>query len=51
MEILRENNVMKKKKKLCLENKINLIYYVPKFFEEYMSEDDIYFTDLNELIN
>lgn len=40
-----------KKKKLCLENEVHLIYYVPKFFEEYMSKDDIYFTDLNELIN
>ena len=39
-----------KKKKLCKENNIHLIYYVPKIFVKYMEDDDIYFSDVNELI-
>lgn len=38
------------KKKLCKENDILLIYYLNKSFVKYLQQDDIYFTDLNELI-
>ena len=32
-----------RKKKLCKENNIHLIYYVPSIFSKYMDNDDIYF--------
>lgn len=41
----------KRKKKLCKENDIHLIYYVPSIFIRYMDKDDIYFSDVEELIN
>ena len=41
----------KRKKKLCKENNIHLIYYVPSIFSKYMDKDDIYFSDAEELIN
>ena len=40
-----------RKKKLCKENDIHLIYYVPLIFSKYMDKDDIYFSDAEELIN
>lgn len=40
-----------RKKNLCRENNVHLIYYLPPVFAEYMSDDDIYFTDVNELVN
>ena len=40
-----------RKKKLCRDNNIHLIYYLPPVFAEYMSDDDIYFTDVNELVD
>ena len=39
------------KKKLCKENNIHLIYYLNKIFVKYLQPDDIYFTDLNKLID
>ena len=41
----------KKKKKLCKENNVHLIYYVPEIFAEFMDKDDICFTDVNNLID
>lgn len=41
----------KRKKKLCKENGVKLIYYVNKRFEGYMKEDDIYFTNTDDLLN
>ena len=40
-----------KKKQLCKENNVHLIYFVPEIFAQYMSEDDIYFTNTNDLID
>lgn len=40
-----------RKKRLCKENGVHLIYYVPDIFAEYMKEDDIFFTNTNDLIN
>lgn len=40
----------KRKKKLCKENNIHLIYYVPKIFTEYMDKEDIFFTNVNDII-
>lgn len=40
-----------RKKKLCRNNNVHLIYYLPPVFTEYMSDDDIYFTDVNELVD
>ena len=34
-----------RKKKLCKENSIDLIYYIPEEYVSYMSVDDIFFTD------
>lgn len=34
-----------RKKKLCKENSIDLIYYIPEEYVLYMSDDDIFFTD------
>ena len=39
-----------KKKKICKNNNIHLIYYVPSIFSKYMKDDDIYFTDVEDLI-
>ena len=41
----------RKKKQLCKDNNVHLIYYLPPVFAEYMSDDDIYFTDVNELVD
>lgn len=40
-----------RKKRLCKENGIHLIYYVPDIFSQYMKEDDIYFTNTDDLID
>lgn len=40
-----------RKKQLCKDNNVHLIYYLPPVFAEYMSDDDIYFTDVNELVD
>ena len=39
-----------RKKTLCSENGVKLIYFTEKKFVEYMNEGDVYFTDVNELI-
>ena len=40
-----------KKKKLSIENNVTLVYYLDKKFEKYMNPDeDIYFTDKEDLI-
>lgn len=39
-----------KKKKICKDNNIHLIYYVPSIFSKYMKDGDIYFTNINDLI-
>lgn len=40
-----------RKKQLCKDNNVHLIYYVPEFFSEYMSDDDIFFSKINDLID
>ena len=40
-----------RKKRLCKENGVHLIYYVPDIFSQYMKEDDIYFTNTDDLID
>ena len=39
-----------RKKRLCKENGVHLIYYVPDIFSQYMKEDDIYFTNTDDLL-
>ena len=39
-----------RKKSLCQEHGIRLIYYLPKEYVSYMAEDDTFFTDSGELI-
>ena len=40
-----------KKKKLSIENNVTLVYYLDKKFEKYLnSDEDIYFTDKEELL-
>ena len=39
-----------RKKRLCKENNVHLIYYVPEIFAEYMKEDDIFFTNTEDLL-
>lgn len=39
-----------RKKRLCIENGVHLIYYVPEIFSSQMKEDDIFFTNTEELI-
>ncbi len=41
----------RKKKQLCKENNVHLIYYVPEIFAEFMKDDDIFFTDVNNLMD
>ena len=41
----------RRKKEICDNNNIKLIYYLDKQFLEYMSEDDIYFTKTDDLID
>lgn len=40
-----------RKKQLCQENGVKLIYFLDKKFTIHMKEDDIYFSKLNELID
>ena len=40
----------KRKKQLCEENGVKLIYYLNKEHNEYMNKDDIYFNDVEKLI-
>lgn len=40
-----------KKKKLCFENNIKLVYFLDEKNAKYLNEDDIYFTNVEELIN
>lgn len=40
----------KRKKRLCKENGVNLIYYLDKRFNSYMEEDDIYFNKKEDLL-
>lgn len=39
-----------RKKKLCKENGLKLIYFLDKQFEKYMQPDDAYFTDKDEMV-
>lgn len=39
-----------KKKELCKENGTKLIYFLDEEYNKYMKEDDIYFNDVNSLI-
>ena len=39
-----------RKKEICAKNNIRLIYYLENRFAEYMQEDDIYFTNTEDLI-
>lgn len=39
-----------RKKRLCKENNVHLIYYVPEIFAEYMKEDDVFFTNAEDLL-
>jgi hypothetical protein len=39
------------KKRKCNEQGIKLIYYLDKKFNKYMDEGDIYFNDVNTLID
>lgn len=48
LEVVKERD--QRKKRLCKENNIHLIYYVPPIFIKYMDENDIYFSDIEELI-
>ena len=50
-QLLYVQELDKRKKRLCKENDIHLIYYVPSIFIKYMDKDDIYFSDTEELIN
>lgn len=43
-------NLDKKKKKICKENNIILIYFLDKRFVKNLEPDDCYFTDVNELL-
>ena len=41
----------RRKKRLCQENNVTLVYYLDKKFEKYLNPDeDIYFTDKEELL-
>ena len=39
-----------RKKKLSKENGVKLIYFMNDYYSKYMQEDDVYFTDLDEMI-
>ena len=39
-----------RKKRLCIENDVHLIYYAPEIFSSQIKEDDIFFTNTEELI-
>lgn len=48
-ELCKERDL--KKKKLSIENNVTLVYYLDKKFEKYMNPDeDIYFTDKEDLL-
>lgn len=38
------------KKKLCKENDIQLVYFLPHKYEKYMEQNDVYFTDKDKLL-
>lgn len=40
----------KKKKELCKNNNIKLIYYLENKYNKYMKEDDVYFNNVNVLV-
>lgn len=40
----------KKKKQLCREHNVTLIYYLEKKFEKFIKEDDLYFTNTDDLL-
>ena len=48
LELVQERD--RKKKLLCKENNVHLIYYLPAVFAEYMDKDDIFFTDVSDLV-
>lgn len=48
LEEIQERDI--RKKHLCKENNVLLIYYVPEIFMEYMQSDDIYFINTDDLI-
>lgn len=39
-----------RKKRLCKKNNVKLIYFLDKKFVKYLSDDDIYFTNLDEML-
>lgn len=39
-----------RKKRICQENGVKLIYYLDKEYNKYMKEDDIYFNNVEDLI-
>lgn len=39
------------KKKVCKENDIQLVYFLPHKYEKYMEQNDMYFTDKDKLLN
>ena len=48
LEIIKSRDL--KKKQLCKENGVKLIYFLDKRFNKYMKENDIYFNDVDELV-
>ena len=48
LEVIQERDL--KKKRLCNENNVHLIYYVPEIYSQYMKDDDIFFTKSDILI-
>lgn len=49
LEINQERDI--RKKQLCRENGVGLIYYLNEHFAKYMQDDDVYFTNTNDLIS
>jgi len=48
LNIRKERDLLKKQ--LCKENNIKLIYFLEKKFVKYLEDDDIYFTDINKIL-
>ena len=48
LELVQERD--RKKKQLCKENNVHLIYYLPAVFAKYMDKDDIFFTNVSDLV-
>ena len=48
LEMVNKNDMLKKQ--LCKENGIKLIYYLDEKYSKYMNKDDIYFNDVEKLV-